>query len=141
MIVIGKNTTNADELSEKKSSRFYVPRDECFSEIKQLTFSAKTLYSVLKVLVPSLGKTIDEGLGFPYFTAIDSLFTQGVDLVSEENQQGFLEAIMPRLVKSITDKGGAVLHFETPDTMSSEKTSLSLFEGLRQKLNCSILYI
>ncbi|XP_050276549.1 linoleate 13S-lipoxygenase 2-1, chloroplastic-like isoform X6 [Quercus robur] len=117
----GRPRCEADELSEKKSSRFYVPRDECFSEIKQLTFSAKTLYSVLKVLVPSLGKTIDKDLGFPYFTAIDSLFTQGVDLVSEENQQGFLEAIMPRLVKSIADKGGAVLHFEIPDTMSRDK--------------------
>lgn len=92
---------------------------------------------MLKVLVPSLGKTIDEGVGFPYFTAIDSLFTQGVDLdlVSEENQQGFLKAIMPRLVKSIAEKGGAVLHFETPDTMSSEKTSLSLSLYDFKKLN------
>lgn len=76
---------------------------------------------MLKVLVPSLGMVIgDKNLGFPYFTAIDSLFTEGVNLVSEENQEGFLTAIMPRLVKTITETGGDVLRFETPETMNSE---------------------
>lgn len=112
----------ADPQSEtRKTSRFYVPRDECFSEIKQLTFSAKTVYSVLRVLVPSLGIVIsDRDLGFPYFTAIDSLFTEGVNLPSEEDQEGFLREIMPRLVKTISKTGGDVLRFETPETMNSE---------------------
>ncbi len=47
-------------------------------------------------------------------------------MVSEENQEGFLTAIMPRLVKSITETGGHVLRFETPETMNSEKIHLSL---------------
>jgi lipoxygenase len=113
---------DADPQSEKRSNRFYVPRDECFSEIKQLTFSAKTVYSVLRVLVPSLGTVMaDRDIGFPYFTAIDSLFTEGLNLPSEENQEGFLRAVMPRLVKTISDTGGDVLRFETPETMNSEK--------------------
>ena len=33
---------DADPRSEKRSNRFYVPRDECLSEIERLTFSAKT---------------------------------------------------------------------------------------------------
>uniref|UniRef100_A0A2N9G921 Lipoxygenase n=1 Tax=Fagus sylvatica TaxID=28930 RepID=A0A2N9G921_FAGSY len=118
----GRPRCDTDPLSEKRTNRFYVPRDECFSEIKQLTFSAKTMYSVLKVLVPSLGMVIgDKNLGFPYFTAIDSLFTEGVNMVSEENQEGFLAAIMPRLVKTITETGGHVLRFETPETMNRDK--------------------
>ncbi|MCF8706214.1 hypothetical protein L3056_10930, partial [Corynebacterium sp. MC-25] len=63
----------------------------------------------------------DEDLGFPYFTAIDALFTEGVRLPSEEGQKGFLRAIMPRLVKTIGETGGDVLRFETPETMSRDK--------------------
>ncbi|KAG7948007.1 hypothetical protein I3843_14G124100 [Carya illinoinensis] len=119
----GRPLSEADPQSEtRKTSRFYVPRDECFSEIKQLTFSAKTVYSVLRVLVPSLGIVIsDRDLGFPYFTAIDSLFTEGVNLPSEEDQEGFLREIMPRLVKTISKTGGDVLRFETPETMNRDK--------------------
>lgn len=82
---------------------------------------------MLRVLVPSLGTVMkDRDLGFPYFTTIDSLFTEGVNLPSEENQEGFLRAIMPRLVKTISETGGDVLRFETPETMNSEKiTQLS----------------
>ncbi|XP_062172811.1 linoleate 13S-lipoxygenase 2-1, chloroplastic-like [Alnus glutinosa] len=118
----GRPLCDSDPLSEKRNSRFYVPRDECFSEIKELTFSAKTVYSVLRVLVPSLGTVMkDRDLGFPYFTTIDSLFTEGVNLPSEENQEGFLKAIMPRLVKTISETGGDVLRFETPETMNRDK--------------------
>lgn len=114
----------ADPLSEKRTKRgFYVPRDECFSEIKQLTFSAKTLYSVLHALAPSLGTVmVDKNLGFKYFTAIDSLFSEGVDLPPIGNQ-GFLRTILPRVVKSITDTGGDVLRFESPETFNSTYNS------------------
>lgn len=70
-----------DPLSEKRSSSVYVPKDETFVEMKQLTFSIKALKYVLHALVPTLEMTlINPDLGFPYFTAIDSLFNEGVTL-------------------------------------------------------------
>ncbi|KAK6164234.1 hypothetical protein DH2020_001098 [Rehmannia glutinosa] len=83
----------------------YVPRDEAFSEVKQMTFSAKTVYSVLHALVPSLQTSIiDSDLGFPHFTAIDTLFDEGF-LLPDIPTTGFLGNIIPRLVRFITDKG------------------------------------
>ncbi|XP_027354098.1 linoleate 13S-lipoxygenase 2-1, chloroplastic-like isoform X2 [Abrus precatorius] len=119
----GRPHSEADPLSERRSSKFYVPRDECFSEVKQLTFSTKTLHSVLLILLPSLGKIIKEKeLPFSYFHDIDSLFSIGLDLPPQhETEKGFLRTIMPRLVKSISGEGGHVLRFETPETMSRDR--------------------
>lgn len=113
-----------DPLSEERSSSVYVPRDECFAEVKQLTFSAKAVYSVLHAVVPSLETAIiDADLGFPYFTAIDSLFNEGINLPPPKNQKkGFFSTLLPRLFKAITDVEDDLLRFETPETMESEKT-------------------
>ncbi|OMO83254.1 Lipoxygenase [Corchorus olitorius] len=116
----GRPRCDSDPQSEKKSNIFYVPRDEAFSEVKQLTFSAKTLYSVFHAVVPSLQTAIvDSELGFPYFTAIDQLFNEGIDLPPQENQ-GFFRSLLPRLIKAISDSDN-VLRFETPDTMERDK--------------------
>lgn len=97
----------------------YVPRDEAFSEVKQLTFSAKTVYSVLHALVPSVQTSIiDSDLGFPHFTAIDTLFNEGVEL-PDIPTTGFLGNIIPRLVRAISDTGSNVLRFETPEFIDS----------------------
>ncbi|KAE8037062.1 hypothetical protein FH972_009687 [Carpinus fangiana] len=120
----GRQRCDTDPLSEKRSSgSTYVPRDESFSEEKRLTFSAKTIYSVLHALVPSLETAIfDSELGFPNFTAIDSLFNEGVNLPPFENQKkGFLSTLLPRLVKAIANTGEDVLRFETTDTMDRDK--------------------
>ncbi|KAL5169275.1 Linoleate 13S-lipoxygenase 2-1, chloroplastic [Glycine soja] len=118
----GRPHSEADPLSEKRSRNFYVPRDECFSEVKQLTFSTKTLHSVLLILLPTLGKIIKEKeLAFSYFHDIDSLFSHGLDLPPEETEKGFLGKIMPRLVKSISGDRTHVLRFETPETMSRDR--------------------
>lgn len=123
---ISKGYMHADPSCEKKGRRFYVPRDECFSEVKQLTFSTKTLHSVLLILLPSLGRVIkDKDRPFSYFHDIDSLFSTGLDLPydeeAEKNQKGFLSTIMPRVVKSIsTTSASQVLRFETPETMNSQ---------------------
>ena len=111
---------STDPLSEKKSGNTYVPRDEAFSEVKQLTFSANTVYSGLHALVPSLRTVlVDSSLGFPYFTAIDKLFDEGIRIppVDPENQ-GILKTVLPRLFKTITDIDDA-LQFEVPETMHS----------------------
>ncbi|XWS52465.1 hypothetical protein CRYUN_Cryun11dG0072800 [Craigia yunnanensis] len=59
-----------DPLSEKRNGHFYVPRDECFSEIKQLTFSPWTYFSpkpplkeqgIWNTILPRLVKAVTEG--------------------------------------------------------------------------------
>ncbi|KAJ4724171.1 Lipoxygenase [Melia azedarach] len=117
----GRPRCKTDPFSEQRGSDFYVPRDEAFSEIKQLTFSAKTVYSVLHALVPSLETAIvDTNLGFPYFTAIDSLFNEGVNLPPPQ-KEGLWNTLLPRLVKAISDTGDDILRFETPDTIERDK--------------------
>jgi lipoxygenase len=112
----------ADPLSEERSSSVYVPRDESFSEVKQLTFSVNAVYSVLHAVVPSLETAIiDTDLGFPYFTEIDKLFNEGVNLPPLKNQNTFRN-LLPRLLKAISDAQENVLKFETPETMDSEMT-------------------
>ncbi|MFS7901407.1 putative linoleate 13S-lipoxygenase [Helianthus anomalus] len=58
--------------NQSRSSDVYVPRDEAFSEIKNLTFNTKTVFSVLKAVLPWVETSmIDQDLGLLYFTAID----------------------------------------------------------------------
>jgi lipoxygenase len=109
-----------DPLTETRSSSFYVPRDEEFSEVKMGTFSAKTLKSVLHALVPSLSTAIvDSELGFPFFSSIDALFNEGINLPPLK-KQGFWKDLLPNLFRAITDGTKDVLKFETPDTMESK---------------------
>ncbi|XP_059429355.1 linoleate 13S-lipoxygenase 2-1, chloroplastic-like [Corylus avellana] len=119
----GRQRTEKDPLSEKRSSSVYVPRDECFAEVKQLTFSANSVYSVLHAVVPSIETAIiDADLGFPYFTAIDSLFNEGLNLPPLKNQnKEFLRTLLPRILKAITDSEENMLRFETPETMDRDK--------------------
>ncbi|GFP94419.1 linoleate 13s-lipoxygenase 2-1 chloroplastic [Phtheirospermum japonicum] len=117
----GRPRTKKDPLSESRSSFVYVPRDEAFSEVKQMTFSAKTVYSVLHALVPSVKTTIiDDSLGFPHFTAIDTLFDEGF-LLPDIPTTGFLGNIIPRLVRFVSDKGNSVLRFATPELIDRDK--------------------
>ncbi|KAI6669508.1 hypothetical protein NL676_004393 [Syzygium grande] len=117
----GRPRCKTDPQSESRSGSIYVPRDEEFSTIKELTFSAKAVYSVVHALVPSLETAIvDTDLGFPYFTAIDELFNEGVNLPPLQ-KQGFFKDLIPRLVKAVTDAAEDVLRFETPETMERDR--------------------
>uniref|UniRef100_A0A6M2EUG3 Lipoxygenase n=1 Tax=Populus davidiana TaxID=266767 RepID=A0A6M2EUG3_9ROSI len=116
----GRPRCETDPSSEKRASAFYVPRDEAFSEMKQLTFSAKTLYSLFHALIPSIGNVIDDAnIGFPYLTAIDSLFSEGIEM-PPLTKEGFWKEVMPRLFKVIAG-GGDVLRFEVPKPMERDK--------------------
>ncbi|XP_050221913.1 linoleate 13S-lipoxygenase 2-1, chloroplastic-like [Mercurialis annua] len=116
----GGARTITDPQSESRGLSVYVPRDEEFSEVKGLTFSAKTVYSVLHALIPSLESAlVDPDLPFPYFTAIDSLFNEGIDLPPLK-QQGWKD-ILPRIVKTIEDETREVLAFNTPETMERDR--------------------
>lgn len=116
----GRPRCKTDPLSETRSSSVYVPRDEAFSEIKELTFSAKTVYSVFHALVPSLSTAIlDSKLGFPHFKSIDALFDEGINLPPSKN--GFLRDILPRLVRFIKETEDNLLLFETPQLMERDQ--------------------
>uniref|UniRef100_A0A5B6ZC88 Lipoxygenase n=1 Tax=Davidia involucrata TaxID=16924 RepID=A0A5B6ZC88_DAVIN len=120
----GRPRTKTDPSSETRSGiTFYVPRDETFSEVKELTFAGNTLYSVLHAVVPSLETAIvDKELGFPYFTAIDSLYNEGVN-VPALTKNGFLRDLLPRIVKFINDAEQDLLRFETPELIDRDKFS------------------
>ncbi|KAG6400966.1 hypothetical protein SASPL_137811 [Salvia splendens] len=111
----------ADPLSESRSSNIYIPRDEAFSEIKQATFNLKPVYSMVHDLVPSLKTTLaDPDLGFPFFSAIDTLFDEGVALPGIPTTD-FLGNIVPRLVRTIEDTGNNILRFETPKFVDRDR--------------------
>ncbi|KAL9247765.1 hypothetical protein vseg_021160 [Gypsophila vaccaria] len=119
----GRPRCTRDPLSETRSGSVYVPRDEQFSELKGTTFSAKTVYSVLHAVVPSLETAIlDPDLGFPHFTAVDSLFNQGIDVPALQ-QHATLASLLPRLVKAIHDVESHVLCFEPPATFNRNRFS------------------
>lgn len=98
---------------------FYVPRDENFSAVKTVNFGAKALYSALHALVPTLeGLLIEED--FPHFTAIDTLFDQGIKIPPNSDKKGLLKSVLPRLVKAASDVDD-VLQYEPPETMDSKQ--------------------
>ncbi|XP_020271280.1 linoleate 13S-lipoxygenase 2-1, chloroplastic-like isoform X2 [Asparagus officinalis] len=120
----GRPKTKKDPLSEERKSNVYVPRDEAFSEVKQKTFSAKTLRSAFHALVPSIRLSItDKKIGFSKFNAIDKLFMEGLPLSTEEGVGDLFHAIMPRLVKTIAQGAEDVLRFETPAMIHRDKFS------------------
>ncbi|KAL3647623.1 hypothetical protein CASFOL_008591 [Castilleja foliolosa] len=117
----GRPRSKKDPNSESKGKFMYVPRDEAFSEVKDVTFTLKKLYSAIHALIPALNsKIIDKDVGFPHFTAIDNLFDEGF-LLPDIPKTGFLKNIIPRLIKSIIDKGNTVLRFETPEFVDRDK--------------------
>ncbi|KAM2719423.1 hypothetical protein EV2_040722 [Malus domestica] len=137
----GRPRTEKDPLSEQRSSReyvprkqrissVYVPRDEAFSEEKQRTFLTKTLNSVLHTLTSTLEEAgvLDPDPEFRDFTAIDSLFNEGVTLAKPKAGE-FLKTIVkvldkaiPMVVKAITGgENKKLLEFKTPEIIDRDK--------------------
>ncbi|CAN1158087.1 Linoleate 13S-lipoxygenase 2-1, chloroplastic [Linum perenne] len=117
----GRPRTKSDPKSESRSSDFYVPRDEEFSDVKQSSFSYKTLSSVLRAVVPTVQTLfIDPDLGFPNFTAIDSLFDEGINLPPRTVDSSWTD-ILPRLIRTVAESADDVLQFEVPDTMERDR--------------------
>ena len=111
---------NADPLSESRSSDIYVPRDEAFSELKEATFGINTVKSLLHALVPSIETAlVDKTLGFPYFTAIDTLFNEGIELPKDTEKPWYLQTLLPRTVKAATETKNDLLRFEAPEMFDS----------------------
>ncbi|KAE8676593.1 Lipoxygenase 2 [Hibiscus syriacus] len=107
--------------AQKWETGFYVPREEAFSEVKQLTFSTNFMYSMLTALIPSLEATIlDPDLGFPNFNAIDELYTQGLNLPALDKQEVW-KSVIPRLIKTVSDEAHSILRFKAPETLDRDK--------------------
>ncbi|KAJ6714076.1 LIPOXYGENASE [Salix viminalis] len=88
-----------DPSSEKRASGFYVPRDEAFSEVKQLiTFSAKTVRT------------------------IDSHFSEGIEMPPPLSKERVWKEVMPGRLFKVIAGGGDVLRFEIPKPMESMNT-------------------
>ncbi|GKB06403.1 linoleate 13S-lipoxygenase 2-1, chloroplastic-like protein [Tanacetum coccineum] len=100
---------------------FYVPIDEDFSEIKEVTFGARTLYSVLHGVMPILDLVVtDKDKVFPLFTSIGFLFNQSVNVPAPDN--GILSAL-PRLVKGEPDATNNFLFINGFDLSMGDKFS------------------
>ncbi|PON69728.1 Lipoxygenase [Parasponia andersonii] len=117
----GRPPTKKEKFSESRSNDFYVPRDESFAEVKQDDFSLKTLYSLTHAVIPFLKDAlIDEN--FPYFTAIDVLYDEGIPI--PPNKSGDLKQMLKnvnaRIYKAVSDADD-FLQFEQPPTMDMDK--------------------
>ncbi|CAO2192023.1 unnamed protein product [Urochloa humidicola] len=118
----GRPMSTKDPKTETRKGDNYVPRDEAFSEEKQLQFSVTTLQSVLQAAVPAVQSTlIDPNLSFPSFFVIDKLFEDGVELPKAEDL-GFLRGVLPRLLQRLRDSpGDNVLLFDVPKNAQKDK--------------------
>uniref|UniRef100_A0ACD6AMB9 Uncharacterized protein n=1 Tax=Avena sativa TaxID=4498 RepID=A0ACD6AMB9_AVESA len=118
----GRAQSAKDPESEARAGDVYVPRDEAFSEEKNVQFSVKTLQSVLHAAVPAVQSTlIDSNQGFPSFFVIDKLFEDGVQLPRAE-ELGFLRSAIPRLLELLRDgPGDKILLFDRPANVQKDK--------------------
>ncbi|EOY32508.1 Lipoxygenase [Theobroma cacao] len=117
----GRPLCDTDPRYEKWQANFYVPRDEAFSAVKQLSFATNFIYSMLQAVIPSLEATIlDPDLGFPDFNTIDQLFTEGLNLPALDKTE-LWKSILPRLIKTVSEETHSILRFETPETLDRDK--------------------
>ena len=112
----------------------YVPRDEQFSDVKGMTFSATTLRSGLHAMLPALEPLLaNQELRFPHFPAIDGLYSVGIPLpaqlaaagaataaaggaaASSSTSTNIVGGVIPRLVRMIEDTTDHVLRFDVPE--------------------------
>ncbi|XP_023511795.1 linoleate 13S-lipoxygenase 2-1, chloroplastic-like [Cucurbita pepo subsp. pepo] len=117
----GRPRASRDPVSESRSSSNYVPRDEAFSALKQATFNARSLNSVLNGLIPALESvSTDNDIRFPHFPAIDDLFDNGVPLPPSKGGWK-LATLLPRIIDTIVDSAEDILRFHPPQTFDRDK--------------------
>ncbi|XP_006648416.1 lipoxygenase 2.3, chloroplastic-like [Oryza brachyantha] len=124
----GRPRTIIDPATERRRGAVYVPRDEQFSEVKGLTFSATTLRSGLHAMLPALEPMLaNHEVRFPHFPAIDGLYSDGIPLPSQLNAAGAsaggVGGVIPRVVRLIEDTTDHVLRFEVPDMFDRDRFS------------------
>ncbi|CAD6247705.1 unnamed protein product [Miscanthus lutarioriparius] len=119
----GRARTKRDPQMEKRDGHHYVPRDEQFSEVKQLTFGATTLRSGLHALLPAIRPMlVKKELRFPHFPAIDELYSDGIPLPAQTGLDA-IRSVVPRVVKLVGDTTDHVLRFEVPEMIERDRFS------------------
>ncbi|KAJ9555752.1 hypothetical protein OSB04_010366 [Centaurea solstitialis] len=112
----GREMTKEDPLSESRTVLpFYVPRDEAFSEIKDVSFGARALYTVLHAVIPTLDAVLtgkDEG--FSLFTDINLLYNEGINVPDADN--GLL-SVLPNLIHGASNAANSIIKFETQKSL------------------------
>ncbi|KAK3152395.1 hypothetical protein QOZ80_2BG0158310 [Eleusine coracana subsp. coracana] len=117
----GRARTKRDPRTEKRSGSCYVPRDEQFSEVKQLTFGATTLRSGLHMVLPALRPMLlQKELCFPHFPAIDSLYSEGIPLPTQASLDS-VRSVIPRVLKLVEHTTDNVLRFEVPGMVERDR--------------------
>ncbi|KQJ93839.1 lipoxygenase 2.3, chloroplastic [Brachypodium distachyon] len=119
----GRPKTLRSPETEKRSSSVYVPRDEQFSGIKGLTFSATTLRSGLHAVLPALSPLINNSPTFSHFPAIDALYDDGIPLPGDVAGASSFASVIPRVVRMIEDTTEHVLRFEVPQMVERDRFS------------------
>ncbi|BAS77442.1 Os02g0194700, partial [Oryza sativa Japonica Group] len=138
----GRPHTEIDPRTEKRRGPVYVPRDEQFSDVKGMTFSATTLRSGLHAMLPALEPLLaNQELRFPHFPAIDGLYSVGIPLpaqlaaagaatataggaaASSSTSTNIVGGVIPRLVRMIEDTTDHVLRFDVPEMFERDRFS------------------
>lgn len=112
-----------------------MPRDEAFSALKQATFNASSLNSVLNGLIPALESvSTDNDIRFPHFPAIDDLFDNGVPLPPSKGGWK-LATLLPRIIDTVVDSAEDILRFHPPETFDSKNTTFKIKTKSKSKPN------
>ncbi|CAN6220783.1 unnamed protein product [Urochloa humidicola] len=114
----GRGFTKNDPLSEKRSSEaFYVPRDEAFTERKNLTFNAKYLLEVRNVLCRQNSTNEHKSLSFPSLASIDAMFKDGFKNQPEKDGLDLLRSFIHEFEEALHRPW----KFETPEIHDKDK--------------------
>nr|KYP76388.1 hypothetical protein KK1_020629 [Cajanus cajan] len=118
----GRKHSDADPLSEIKSSGFYVPRDEAFSKIKQSQFTTSTVSLGLNAIFESLDTILtDPNLGFVSFEDIDTLYKEGFHMPPlKANGLTLLQRVIPKMIKVANDSQN-ILRFDAPEAFKRDR--------------------
>ncbi|KAG4394531.1 hypothetical protein GLYMA_20G053700v4 [Glycine max] len=127
----GRKHSDADPLSEKKSSGFYVPRDEAFASIKQTQFTSSAVSLGLNAIFESVDTILtDPNLGFFSFEDIDTLFKEGLHLPPlKANGLSLLQRVIPKLIKAANDTQN-ILRFDAPETFKNVEFARETLAGV-----------
>ncbi|CAL5041925.1 unnamed protein product [Urochloa decumbens] len=114
----GRGFTKNDPLSEKRSKEaFYVPRDEAFTERKNLTFKAKFALEALNALGQKIRTKDHKSLSFPSLAAIDAMYKDGFRNHPEKDDLDWWSSLIHELEEEL----GHFLQFEMPEIHDKDK--------------------
>ncbi|KAL2903617.1 Lipoxygenase 6 chloroplastic [Bienertia sinuspersici] len=101
----------------EKPDPVYVPRDEAFEEMKQVTFATGRLKAVLHNLVPQITAALaSSDIPFLCFSDIDSLYYNGFEVNDEKNDK-------INVIKKILNMGTRLLKYDIPAVIKSDRFS------------------